>query len=90
MITKVVHGWRPAGLLAYELALGPLVAAVQAAAVAAGLPAGAPRSAASKGMGVWVPKTPHTSRDVLILVEQSLEPVTPSDGVRLVRRRLGE
>ena len=39
---------------------------------------------------VWVPETPHTSRDLLILVEQSTEPVAPSDGVRLARRRLGE
>ena len=39
---------------------------------------------------VWVPETPHTSRDVLILVEQSTEPVAPSDGVRRARRRLAE
>jgi hypothetical protein len=37
-----------------------------------------------------VPETPHTSRDLLILVEQSTEPVVPSDGVRLARCRLGE
>jgi len=24
---------------------------------------------------LWVPETPHTSRDLLILVEQSTEPV---------------
>ena len=40
--------------------------------------------------GLWVPETPHTSRDLLILVEQSTEPVAPSDGVRLARRPLGE
>ena len=39
---------------------------------------------------LWVPETPHTSRDLLILVEQSTEPVAPSDGVRLARRLLGE
>jgi len=33
---------------------------------------------------------PHTSRDVLIPMEQSVEPVASSDGARLVRRRLGE
>ena len=52
MITKVVHGWRSAGLLAYELALGPLVAAVQAPAVAAGLPTGAPAERGKRGY-VW-------------------------------------
>jgi hypothetical protein len=40
--------------------------------------------------GVWVPETPHMSRDLLIFVEQSSEPVAPSDGVGLARRRLGE
>src|SRR6478752_7189723 len=39
---------------------------------------------------LWVPETPHTSRDLLILVEQPTEPVAPSDSVRLVRRGLGE
>jgi hypothetical protein len=39
---------------------------------------------------VWVPETLHRSRDLLILVEQSTEPVAPLDGVRIVRRRLGE
>jgi hypothetical protein len=39
---------------------------------------------------LWVPETPHTSRDLLILVEQSTEPVAPSDGVRLARGALGE
>ena len=39
---------------------------------------------------LWVPKTPHTSRDLLILVEQSAEPVAPLDRVCLARRRLGE
>jgi putative transposase len=38
----------------------------------------------------WVPETPHTSRDLLILVEQSTEPVAPSDSVRVACRRLGE
>jgi hypothetical protein len=37
-----------------------------------------------------VPETPHTSSDLLILVEQSTEPVAPSDSVRLARRPLGE
>ena len=32
----------------------------------------------------------HTSRDVLILVEQSAEAVGPLDGVRLACGRLGE
>jgi hypothetical protein len=49
VITKVVRGWRPAGLLAYELALGQLVAAVQAPAVAAGLPTGAPAERGERG-----------------------------------------
>jgi hypothetical protein len=40
--------------------------------------------------GVWVPETSHTSRDLLVLVEQSTEPVPPSDGVRIARRPLGE
>ena len=40
--------------------------------------------------GLWVPETPHTSCDLLILVEQSTEPVAPSDGVCLARRPLGE
>ena len=35
---------------------------------------------------LWVPETPHTSCDLLILVEQSTEPVAPSDGVCLARR----
>ena len=39
---------------------------------------------------LWVPETPHMSRDLLIFVEQSAEPVAPSDGVRLARGRLGE
>jgi hypothetical protein len=39
---------------------------------------------------LWVPETPRTSRDLLILVEQSTEAVAPSEGVRLARRRLGE
>jgi hypothetical protein len=39
---------------------------------------------------LWVPETPHTSCDLLILVEQSTEPVVPSDGVCRARRSLGE
>ena len=39
---------------------------------------------------LWVPEMLLTSCDLLVLVEQSAEPVVPSDGVRLVRRRLGE
>jgi hypothetical protein len=39
---------------------------------------------------VWVPETPHMSRDLLIFVEQSAEPVAPSDTVRVARSRLGE
>jgi hypothetical protein len=34
---------------------------------------------------VWVPETPHTSRDLLILVEQPTEPVVPPRAVRQVR-----
>ena len=34
-------------------------------------------------VGPGVPETPHTSRDVLILVEQSTEPVAPADRVDL-------
>jgi hypothetical protein len=37
-----------------------------------------------------VPETPHTSRGLLILVEQSTELVAPLDGVRLASRSLGE
>ena len=37
-----------------------------------------------------VPETLHTSRDLLIFVKQSTEPVVPADGVRLARRQLGE
>jgi hypothetical protein len=39
---------------------------------------------------LWVPETPRTSRDLLILVEQSTEPVPSSDGVRLGRRPMRE
>jgi hypothetical protein len=39
---------------------------------------------------LWVPQMLHTSRDLLILVEQSAEPVAPLDGVRLACRPLGE
>ena len=39
---------------------------------------------------VWVPETPHTSRDLLILVKQSTEPVAPLDSVRLACRPPGE
>jgi hypothetical protein len=39
---------------------------------------------------VCVPETPHTSRDLLVLVDQPVEPVTPSDCARVVFRPLGE
>ena len=39
---------------------------------------------------LWVPETLHTSRDLLVLVEQSAEPVVPSDGAGVGRWRLGE
>ena len=39
---------------------------------------------------LWVPETLLTSRDLAILVEQSTKPVAPLDGVRILRRRLGE
>jgi hypothetical protein len=39
---------------------------------------------------VWVSETPHTSWDLLILVELSTDPVAPSDGVRLAYRSLGK
>jgi hypothetical protein len=32
-----------------------------------------------------VPETPQMSRDLLVIVEQSSEPVAPADGVRLAR-----
>jgi hypothetical protein len=44
----------------------------------------------SAGPSLWVPETPHTSRDLLVLVEQPTEPVVPSDAVRVARRSLGE
>ena len=37
-----------------------------------------------------MPETPRTSRDLLILVEQSTEPVSPSDGDRLAGCPVGE
>jgi hypothetical protein len=37
--------------------------------------------------GVWVPETLHTSRDLLILVEQSTESVAPLDGAAIPRNR---
>jgi hypothetical protein len=40
--------------------------------------------------GLWVPETPHTSRDLLIFVEQSAEPVSPLNGVRVARCPRGE
>jgi len=40
--------------------------------------------------GLWVPETLRASRDLLILVEQSTEPVVPLDGVRMACRPLGE
>ena len=39
---------------------------------------------------VWVPETPHSSRDLLILVEQSTEPVVSSNACGRARGRLGE
>jgi hypothetical protein len=39
---------------------------------------------------VWVPQTPHTSRDLLILVEKSTEQVLSSDLVDLGFRPVGE
>ena len=39
---------------------------------------------------VWVPETECTSRDLLILVEQSAEPVAPPDVVNLGCCALGE
>ena len=39
---------------------------------------------------MWVPETRRTSRDLLILVEQSAEPVAPPDGVNLGCCALGE
>ena len=39
---------------------------------------------------LWVPQTPHTSCDLLILVEQSTEPVAPSDACCRARRSPGE
>src|SRR3954453_3019355 len=52
-------------------------------------PATAPENCETRGT-LWVPETPRTSRDLLILVEQSAEPVAPSNGVRLASRSLGE
>ena len=39
---------------------------------------------------LWVPETLRTSCDLLILVEQSTESVTPSDAFSLARRGLGD
>ncbi len=39
--------------------------------------------------GLRVPETLRASRDLLMLVEQSTEPVVPLDGVRMARRPLG-
>jgi len=39
---------------------------------------------------LWVPEALHTSRDVPIFMEQSVEPVPSSDAARLARRALGE
>jgi hypothetical protein len=38
---------------------------------------------------LWVPETPDTSGDLLILMEQSTEPVPPSDASLVVGRRRG-
>jgi len=48
------------------------------------------RGSRVQGRPLWVPETLHRSRDLLILVEQSTEPVAPLDGVRLACRPLGE
>jgi hypothetical protein len=39
---------------------------------------------------LWVPETLHRSRHLLILVEQSIEPVKASDVVRLACLGVGE
>ena len=49
MITKVVHGWRSAGLLADGLALGPFAAAVQALGRRGGATDGAPAERGERG-----------------------------------------
>ena len=41
------------------------------------------------GTDLWVPETPHISRDLLIFVEQSAEAVAPSETFRVARSRLG-
>src|SRR3954453_17435149 len=41
-------------------------------------------------VALCVPKTLHRSPDLLVPVEQAAEPVVPSDGVRVARRRLGD
>ena len=38
---------------------------------------------------LWVPETPHTSRDLLILVEQPTESVASSDFIDLGSGALG-
>ena len=53
-------------------------------AEASQLPSGPTASA------LWVPETPHTSGDLLIFVDQSTEPVSPLNGVRVARCPLGE
>jgi hypothetical protein len=40
--------------------------------------------------GLWVPESRFTLCDLLILVEQPVEPVSPSDTVGRVCRGLGE
>jgi hypothetical protein len=40
--------------------------------------------------GLSVPETPHTSCDLPILVEQSAEPVAPSDAFCRARRSQGQ
>jgi len=39
---------------------------------------------------LWVPETLHMSRDLLILLEQSTEPVAALDTCSRARRPLGE
>lgn len=41
------------------------------------------------GSTLWVPETSHTSRDLLILVEQAAESVAPLDACCRARRPLG-
>ena len=51
---------------------------------------GAPSAAPEQSIQPVGGENTVTSCDLLILVEQSTEPVAPLDGVRILRRRLGE